>query len=64
MPLNIRISIDGINEVRRELDRIDARISNTAPFGLRLFHLLIYVYLMAYKLPIYDKSANAKLVKV
>ena len=32
MPLNIRISIDGINEVRRELDRIDARISNTAPF--------------------------------
>ena len=32
MPLSIRISIDGIREVRRELDRIDARISNTAPF--------------------------------
>ena len=32
MPLSIRISIDGIQQVRRELDRIDARISNTAPF--------------------------------
>ena len=32
MPLNIRVSIDGLRENRRELDRIRRRISNTAPF--------------------------------
>ena len=32
MPLNVRVSISGIQQVRRELDRIDARIADTAPF--------------------------------
>ena len=32
MPLDVTVEIKGIDQVRRELDRIDKRISNTAPF--------------------------------
>ena len=32
MPLNIKIELSGIREARRELERLDERISNYAPF--------------------------------